>query len=124
MRPRKLKMILFPLVWLLILGLGWVLWGTPSAYPGQVLAQVMPDLAVETYKVSGAFAPGNQVTYQIYFINQGSYVANNVRIVVTLPAATTYVTSSLPGFVLLQAGPHHVVLIRSYPFSLSLLERG
>ncbi|MBU1879201.1 MAG: DUF11 domain-containing protein, partial [Chloroflexi bacterium] len=89
--------------------------------PPDRMAQSMPDLAVLKYWSSGIFAPGNEVSYQICYINQGGYVANDVRIVDTLPEHTTYVSSSQPGFVLIQAGPDQVVWVRD---RLSVFERG
>ena len=87
-------------------------------------AQSMPDLAVVKYVAIGEtdpFAPGNEITYEIYFINQGGYVANDVRIIDTLPEHVTYVSSSGPGFTLIQAGPDQVVWVRD---RLSVFERG
>jgi uncharacterized repeat protein (TIGR01451 family) len=86
--------------------------------------QSMPDLAVVVYvdpRDTDPFAPGKEITYQIYYINQGGYVANDVRIVDTLPEYTTYVSSSQPGFVLVQGGPDQVVWVRN---RLSVFERG
>ena len=40
-------------------------------------AQGMPDLAIVKYldpRETDPFAPGNEITYQIYFINQGGYL--------------------------------------------------
>jgi uncharacterized repeat protein (TIGR01451 family) len=90
--------------------------------PTEALA--MPDLAIVKYvdpRETDPFAPGNEITYQIYYINQGFYVANDVRIVDTLPEHTTYVGSSQPGFVLIQSGPDQVVWVRD---RLSVFERG
>jgi uncharacterized repeat protein (TIGR01451 family) len=102
-------MMLFLFVWLLMLGLGWVLLGGGMAPPGRALAQSsLPDLAIEKYKVSGTFAPGNLVKYEIYFVNQSLSPANNIYIRDTLPVSTTYVTSSEPGCTLIQAGPDEV----------------
>ena len=70
---------------------------------------------VKTFEVVGIdepetdpFAPGSEITYQIYFANWSVYSANDVRVIVTLPEHTTYVSSSGPGFVLVQAGPTQV----------------
>jgi uncharacterized repeat protein (TIGR01451 family) len=84
----------------------------------------MPDLAIRRYidgRETDPFAPGNEITFQVYYINQGGYVANDVRIVDTLPEHTTYVSSSQPGFVLIQGGPDQVVWVRD---RLSVFERG
>ncbi len=112
---------LIPLLGLLILC--WL--AAPATLPSaQAKFQTsLPDLAVKKYKQpgGGAFAPGNLVKYEIYFINQSSTTANDVRIVDTLPASTTYVSSTQPGFVLIQAGPEQVVWVKNM---LSVFEGG
>jgi len=91
--PRKSKLRAFLLLGFLTLVLGSVLLMGIMAPPSQAQQPAaMPDLAVQKYKVSGSFTPGELVKYEIYFINQGGYVASDVRIVDTLPTSTTYVT--------------------------------
>jgi uncharacterized repeat protein (TIGR01451 family) len=87
-------------------------------------AQSMPDLVVRKYLPAAEtdpFAPGNEITYEIYFINWAGYTAKDVRIVDTLPAHVTYVSSSSPGFTLIQAGPDQVIWVRD---RLSAFEQG
>ena len=120
--PRKSKLRASLLLGFLCLVLGLVLLMGIIAPPSRAQQPAaMPDLAVQKYKVSGSFTPGELVKYEIYFINQGGNVANDVRIVDTLPVSTTYVTSSGPGFVLIQAGPDQVVWVRD---RVSVFERG
>ena len=122
MMPRKSKLRASLLLGFLCLVLGLVLLMGIIAPPSRAQQPAaMPDLAVQKYKVSGSFTPGELVKYEIYFINQGGNVANDVRIVDTLPVSTTYVTSSGPGFVLIQAGPDQVVWVRD---RVSVFERG
>jgi uncharacterized repeat protein (TIGR01451 family) len=108
MMPRKLKMMLLLFVWLLMLGLGWLLLGGSMAPPSRTLAQSLPDVAVYKYKVSGVFAPGHDVKYEIYYQNESLYSADDISIRDTLPASTTYVSSSQPGCTLVQGGPDKV----------------
>lgn len=94
----------------------------PGLFRGAAVAQSMPDLAVRKYTRGSVVAvPGGEVKFEIYLINQGGYVANDVRIVDTLPAGASYVASTNPGFVLIQAGPNQVVWVRD---RLTVFERG
>ena len=84
-------------------------WAVESGDPE---ATALPDLAIFKYKESGIFAPGREVKYAFYFVNQSMSVANDVRIVDVMAPHTTYVSSSQPGFVLIQAGPDEVVWVK------------
>jgi len=125
MMPRKSKMMLFLLVWLLILGLSWVLLARLMAPPTSILAQSFPDLSIYKYKVSGVFAPGNLVKYEIVFQNASLFPADDIFIRDTLPASTTYVTSSQPGLTLIEAGPDQVRWYKGWlsPCALTMTPR-
>ena len=57
-----------------------------------------PDLAVTKYFREGAFIPGGEVSYGIYYRNEGGASVTNVLITDTLPVATTFITSTQWGW--------------------------
>jgi len=57
-----------------------------------------PDLTVTKYFREGAFIPGGEVSYGIYYYNEGGAPVTNVLITDTLPVATTFITSTQWGF--------------------------
>ncbi len=95
----------------------------PAARPSLAspLGAALPDLAVTKYVESGVFAPGQYVKYVIFAENWSNYPAHDIYVVDTLPPWTTYVTSTQPGFTLIQAGPDEVVWVNNY---LTAYERG
>jgi uncharacterized repeat protein (TIGR01451 family) len=109
------RRVALPLILLALVASLLVLAGPATLFNPTNAYQFMPDLAINAYVDPGEtdpFAPGNEITYGIYATNQGSTVANDVRVTVTLPEHTTYVSSSGPGFILIQAGPDQVVWVR------------
>jgi uncharacterized repeat protein (TIGR01451 family) len=78
------------------------------------LRQSLPDLTVSKYIEGGVFAPGQYVKYVIVAQNVSIYSAQDVLIRDTLPSGTTYVTSTQPGFTLIQAGPDEVVWYKNH----------
>ncbi len=106
---RTLGAVCLLVLWGLVAGL--VVLTGPAAPPGS--AQYgSPDLAINLYIAPGEtdpFAPGSVITYEIYVINQGSGMdASDVMVRSSLPEHTTYVSSSGPGFSLIQPGPDEV----------------
>ena len=103
---------------LLCLAAGLILLVAPPTLPSATVAsQSLPDLLIHLYrkpKDTSPFAPGSEITYQIYVVNWSGAVAQDLRVDVTLPEHTTYVSSSGPGCVLIQAGPDRVVWIREH----------
>jgi uncharacterized repeat protein (TIGR01451 family) len=94
----------------------------PPAPP--TAAQAQPDLGINLYRApddTDPFAPGSEITYQIYFINWSVFYADDIRVTVRLPEHSTYVSSSGPGFHLVQAGPTQMVWFKG---RLSDFEQG
>lgn len=111
------KLIIILLTPLLTLTIGWILLaeppGPPSwAAPPERPMQSLPDLAVTKYIESCTVAPGHYVKYVVFFQNISLYVANDIRIIDTLPVSSTYVSSTGPGLTLVQTGPDQVVWVR------------
>jgi uncharacterized repeat protein (TIGR01451 family) len=52
------------------------------------------DMAVSKSLIGGSASPGNNLTYRIYYQNNGNSGADNVVITDTLPISTSYVSSS------------------------------
>jgi len=78
---------------------------------GESLAQGKPDLLIEMYRGTDdtdPYAPGAEITYEIYFVNWSDVTANDVSVNVNLPEHSQYLFSSGPGFALIQAGPDQV----------------
>ena len=101
---------------LALLGLtaGLILLLVPAVPHGS--AQGWPDLSINLYRSNvdrEPFAPGSEITYEIFWVNWSSNYANDVLVTVTLPARTTYVSSSGPGFHLVQAGPAQIMWQRN-----------
>jgi uncharacterized repeat protein (TIGR01451 family) len=62
-----------------------------SSQTDTILTSV-PDMYLYKYLYSGSFYPGNDVTYSIYWSNQGATTAQDVHITDTLPVSFTYVS--------------------------------
>jgi uncharacterized repeat protein (TIGR01451 family) len=87
---------------------------TPRPSLASPLSATGLDLKVTKYFENGVFAPGQYVKYVILAENVSAYSADDIFVRDTLPPGTTYVTSTQPGFVLIQAGPDEVVWYKSH----------
>ncbi|MEM9053986.1 MAG: hypothetical protein AAGB16_01560 [Pseudomonadota bacterium] len=75
------------------------------AYAEGMTAQQVVEVAVAsideagneivTYETAGEVAPGDEVRYRLEFVNEGSQVAENVELVMPVPAELTLIDGSV-----------------------------